>query len=136
MCIDSKKRLDFIEMAKVNPRLAFAPIAQEPKQLLKAIKGYEKEPLLSLEEACEPLHKILDELDENIVIAKKNCKRPADGLSQDESASIHLYTMEWEDSDDSLYAVLNRTLRTPERQMIKPWFKYLKLFLTALFKLP
>ena len=117
--LSSTRKLHFIEMAEVNPRLAFAPIAQEPKQLLKAIKGYEKEPLLSLEEACEPLHKILDELDENIVIAKKNCKRPADGLSQDESASIHLYTMEWEESDDSLYAVLNRTLRTPERQMIK-----------------
>jgi hypothetical protein len=123
-------------MTEINPRLAFSPIAQEPKQLLKAIKGYEKEPLLSLEKACEPLLNILDELDENIIIAKKNCRQPADRLTPDESASIHLYTMEWDESNNSLYAVLNRTLRTPERQMLKPWFKYLKLFLTALFKLP
>lgn len=120
----------------INPRLAFPAIAEEPQQLLKAIKGYEKEPLLCLEQACEPLFKILDELHDNIRIAIENSRNPPDGLSQDESASIHLYTMEWEDSNDSLYAVLNRTLRTPERQMLRPWFRYLKLFLTALFKLP
>jgi hypothetical protein len=123
-------------MTKINPRLAYAPIAQEPKQLLKAIQGYEKEELVSLEEACEPLHRILDELHENIITAMKNSRKPADGLSQDESASIHLYTMEWDEPDQSLYAVLNRALRTPQRQILRPWFKYLKLFLTALFKLP
>jgi len=30
-------------MVEVNPRLAFSLIDQEPEQLLKAIKGYEKE---------------------------------------------------------------------------------------------
>jgi hypothetical protein len=125
-----------ILMTGVNPRLAFSPISEEPKQHLQAIKGYEKEPLLYLEKACEPLRSILGEFDDNILIAKKNSRQPADGLTPDESASIHLYTMEWDESDSSLYAVLNRTLRTPERQMLRPWFKYLKLFLTALFKLP
>jgi hypothetical protein len=123
-------------MMATNPRLAHPMIADEPKQLLQAIKGYEGEPLVSLERACEPLHEIIDELDRNIFIAKKNSEQPADGLTQDESASIHLYTMEWVVSRDSLYAVLDRTLRKPERQLLKPWFKYLKLFLTALFKLP
>lgn len=123
-------------MVEVNPRLAFSLIDQEPEQLLKAIKGYEKEELVSLEQACEPLSHILDELEDNIHIAKNNSRKPADGLTQDESASIHLYTMEWHESKHSLYAVLNRTLRTPERQILRPWFKYLKLFLTALFKLP
>jgi hypothetical protein len=41
--------IHFIQMTEVNTRLDFTPIAQELKQLLKAIKGYEKELLLSLE---------------------------------------------------------------------------------------
>lgn len=123
-------------LSYVNPRLANAKIGEEPLQFLKAIKGYEKEPLVSLEEACEPLHEFLKELDEYIRIAKMNSTPPADGLTQDESASIHIYTMEWDQSDESLYAKLNRILRTPERRLLRPWFKYLKLFLTALFKLP
>lgn len=125
-------------MSLVNRRLASPPISQEPKQFLKAIRGYEKEPSLPLELACEPLRTLFDEteLDEHIQIAKLNCKNPADGLTQDESASIHLYTMEWNESSESLYAILNRTLRTPERNLLRPWFRYLKVFLTALFKLP
>lgn len=119
-----------------NPRLAFSSIAEEPKQLLRAIKDYEKEPLLTLEQACEPLFNIVDDLHDNIIISKKNTRNPAEGLTHDESASIHLCTMEWNESDDSLYGILNRTLRTPERKTLKPWFKYLKVFLTALFKLP
>jgi hypothetical protein len=44
--------------------------------------------------------------------------------------------MEWTDSQESLYATLNRALRGVNHQELKPWFRYLKLFLTALFKLP
>jgi hypothetical protein len=121
---------------KVNPRLR-ENIRDEPEQMLKPISGYEKEPLLSLEEACKPLEKIIDEeLQQNIIIAKANSKEPKDGLSSDESASIHLYTMEWNVHENSLYAVLNRTLRLTDRTKLKPWFRYLKLFLTAFFKLP
>ena len=120
----------------VNPRLKES-IRDEPKQLLQPVSGYENEPLLSLEEACKPLEKILDkELQQNIIIAKLNSTEPSDGLSQDESASIHLYTMEWTVSGNSLYAVLNRTLRSADRRNLQPWFKYLKLFLTGFFKLP
>ncbi|CAF1258282.1 unnamed protein product, partial [Rotaria sp. Silwood1] len=32
--------------------------------------------------------------------------------------------------------VLNRTLRLADRIKLQPWFKYLKLFLTAFYKLP
>ncbi|CAF1690120.1 unnamed protein product, partial [Adineta ricciae] len=44
--------------------------------------------------------------------------------------------MEWQVHDNSLYAVLNRSLRLADRRKLQPWFRYLKLFLTALFKLP
>jgi hypothetical protein len=57
---------------------------------------------------------------------------PADGLTQDESAAIRLYTKEWDTNSDeprgSRYVHLNRT-------KLRPWFRYLKLFLTALAKL-
>ncbi|CAF1294539.1 unnamed protein product [Didymodactylos carnosus] len=72
--------------------------------------------------------------EENVWIAKQNCQNPQDGLSQNESASIHLYTMQFT-LGESLYVVLNRTLRAENRDDLKPWFKFLKLFMTALFKM-
>ncbi|CAF4639210.1 unnamed protein product [Rotaria socialis] len=120
----------------INHRL-LTSLKDEPKQMLQPISGYEEEPLLSIEEACKPLEKILDqELKQNMVIAKMNSEEPADQLTPDESASIHLYTMEWKKRENSLYAVLNRTLRMADRSKLKPWFRYLKLFMTAFFKLP
>lgn len=120
----------------VNPRLK-ADIHNEPKQMLQPISGYEKEPLLSLEEACKPLENIMDEeLTQNIMIAMMNSEEPEDGLTPNESASIHLYTMEWRIHENSLYVVLNNALRLADRRKLLPWFKYLKLFLTAFFKLP
>ena len=123
----------------INPRYLLG-ISDEPKQLLQPITGYADEPLLSLEEACEPLLNIVARLPVNIWIAKENSKNPADGLTQDESAAIRLYTMEWDVGPDeprgSLYAHLNRTLKEIDRMKIRPWFRYMKLFLTALAKLP
>jgi hypothetical protein len=42
--------------------------------------------------------------------------------------------MEW--GDQTLYRVLNQALRSEDRQALKIWFPYLKLFDTALEKLP
>ena len=122
--------------SNVNLRLK-GNIRDEPNQMLQPISGYEDEPLLPLDQACKPLEKILNkELDQNIKIAIWNSTEPKDGLTPDESASIHLYTMEWKKPEDSLYVVLNQTLRSADRRKLHPWFRYLKLFLTALFKLP
>jgi len=121
---------------EVNPRL-LVDIRHEPKQILEPISGYEKEPLLSLEEACQSLENILGlELKLYINVAKLNSKEPKDGLTQDESASIYLYTMEWNEPDKSLYVVLNQALCAVDRSKLQPWLKYLKLFFTAFFKLP
>jgi hypothetical protein len=120
----------------INHRLV-ANIRGEPTQMLKPISGYEREPLVSIEEACKPLENILDdELKLNISIAKMNSTEPQNGLTSDESAAIHLYTMEWDVRENSLYMVLNQTLRVADRTKLRPWFKYLKLFLTGFFKLP
>ncbi|CAF0923755.1 unnamed protein product [Rotaria sp. Silwood1] len=120
----------------INRRLV-SNIRDEPEQMLKPIAGYELEPLLSLEEACKPLKNILDhELQQNISVAKMNSKEPKHGLKPDESAAIHLYTMEWDVRENSLYMILNQTLRSADRTQLRPWFRYLKLFLTGLYKLP
>ena len=44
--------------------------------------------------------------------------------------------MEWQPTDKCLCFVLNRTLRDKQRENLKPWFLYLRLFLPALSKLP
>jgi hypothetical protein len=112
-------------------------IAKEPQKMLMPIRGYEKMPLVSLEEAVIPLVSILPEVQDYAYVAKERCEPvPADGLSRDESASIMLYSMEWEPHDECLYFVLNATLRAEDRRKLKPWFSYLKLLLTALSQLP
>jgi len=120
---------------EVNPRLLI-DIHPKPKQILESIRGYEQEPLVSLEEACQSLEHILGtELKLYITVAKLNSKELKHGLTQDESASIYLYTMEWNQAENSLYALLNQALCAADRSQLQPWRKYLKLFFTAFFKL-
>lgn len=113
-------------------------IVQEPLRFLTPIGGYEKMPLVSLEKALEPLVPILPTVQSHAYVAKQLCQNPADGLSQDESAAIMLYTMGWEPLEECLYIALNNTLRsvTNRQQKLKPWYLYLRLFLNALFRLP
>ena len=105
--------------------------------LLGPITGYAQEPLLPLADACEPLIPIVHNIRTYISRALEHTPtEPADGLTRNESAAIRLFTMEWDDADESLYLILNRTLQTADRDDLRPWFKYLKLFLTAVIKLP
>ncbi|CAF1204673.1 unnamed protein product, partial [Rotaria sp. Silwood1] len=104
--------------------------------MLLPIEGYEKMPLVSLEEAVNPLVDFLPDIRRKVWIAKENCESPANNLSCDESASIYLYSMEWKPRDECLYFVLNATLRNKSRDKLIPWFLYLKLLLTALAHLP
>ncbi|CAF0895805.1 unnamed protein product [Adineta steineri] len=112
-------------------------IINEPQKMLMPIRGYEKMPLVSLEEAVTPLISILPEIQDYAYVAKQRCESvPPDGLTQDESASIMLYSMEWKPHDECLYFTLNAILRTEDRRKLERWFSYLKLILTALEKLP
>ena len=112
-------------------------IVNEPIRMLMPIAGHEKMPLVSLEESVISLVDTLPRIQYYVSIAKKLCEpKPADGLTQDQSASIILYTMEWEPYTECLYVVLNSALRAENRGKLKPWFSYLKLILTALSRLP
>ena len=101
------------------------------------IMGYAQEPLLPLYKACFPLMIILHNLSFYVAMAlEETPEEPPNGLTVDESAAIRLYTMEWARPHPSLYSMLNRTLRNTNREELRPYFKYMKLFLTALAKLP
>ena len=105
-----------------------APTAETP------ISGYKKYPLQSLEKALEPVDQFIEDLVTYICTVKQSCENPKDGLTQDESASIMIYTTEM--GETSLYRILNQALRSENRHGIKAWYPYLKLFTTALHKLP
>ena len=55
----------------------------------------------------------------------------SDKMSVDQAASIHLYTQESE-----VYKEMNLRLRERDRVLLKPFFPYLKLLLSGLYKLP
>lgn len=110
---------------------------KEEEKMLMPISGFDQVPLVSLERAVEPLTKILSDIEVYVHAAKINCeKKSPDNLTHDESASIMIYSMEWEPHNKCLYAVLNQTLRNSNRNQLRPWFSYLKLIITALSKLP
>ena len=114
----------------------FTDVGVLPKRMLAPIEGYENEPLVSLEEAIKPLVDIVPKIERNVFIVKENCAEPKDGLSTDESAAIMLYTYESMPQEHSLYVILNVALRAEQRQKLIPWFRYLRLVLTALARLP
>jgi hypothetical protein len=102
---------------------------------LPPVYGYHGQKLVSLEKALELIQPEINELPRYIKIAKRYCYFPSKhNLTHDESASIYIYTMEW--GDDTLYRILNKALRSENRLALKIWFPYLKLFDTALNKLP
>jgi hypothetical protein len=108
----------------------------EPHQFLPPIWGYDAMPLVSLEEAVRSLVSIVPTVQSYAYFAIQKCSDPANGLTQNESAAIMLYTMSWDPLEQCLYHVLNVTLRSTGRKQLEPWFLYLKLLLTALSKLP
>jgi hypothetical protein len=126
-----------VEEQIAHRMLRISDIAQEPLEMLMPIGGYEDVPIVSLEIAVKPLVYLLPAIEKHAYVAKQKYRNPPDdGLTVDESASIILYSMDWEPQHKCLYAALNTTFRSRDREQLKPWFLYLKLFLTALSRLP
>ena len=108
-------------------------LAHEPTETYAPITGYANEPTASLQNAVEPLVSFLPTISHHAARAKCKCRNPPSaGLTLDESASIILYSMEWDPHNQCLYVVLNETLRSGDRDQLKPWFRYLKLFVGGL----
>lgn len=73
---------------------------------------------------------------QNAIFAKNRVCNPSDKLTKDECAAIYLYTMDWYPKDETLSIRLNAALRTKDPKHVAPYYPYLKLFHTALSKLP
>ncbi|CAF1072226.1 unnamed protein product [Rotaria sordida] len=104
--------------------------------MVKPIEHYDAVEVVPIETAVEPLVSLIPDIKEMVAKAKEKCDQPKDGLTIDESASIMLYSMEWQPREKSLYVILNSTLRAEDREKIQPWELYIKLFVSSLEKLP
>ncbi|CAF2122881.1 unnamed protein product [Rotaria magnacalcarata] len=115
----------------------FADIVEESRDTFSQLQGYEIMPLVSLETATDPLIPYVPEIAHMVDAVRRNLIEPKDGLTNDESASIMLYSMQWIPKECSFYHALNKTLRDINREkLILPWLLYLRLFMTALAKIP
>lgn len=95
------------------------------------IFDYDGLPVLTLEEAVEKVIQIVPDVVDYFLNAKENCNQNSTLLTLDESTAIYLYSM-----PVMFYSHLNIALRAANRHALKPWFAFLKLFITALEKLP
>ncbi|CAF1431697.1 unnamed protein product, partial [Adineta ricciae] len=95
------------------------------------IYGYQDQVITTLEEAIQGIRHEILRIDDYVRQAKKKYKRPC-LLTEDEFATIYLYTM----TSSGFSSRLNGRLRAMEKEPLKPWFPYLKFFITALNKLP
>lgn len=78
---------------------------------------------------------VLVEINRFVKLAKKHCTYPNEhNLNKDEAATIYLYTMEMLENA-SVHHFLNESLRDENRAAVRPWFAYLKLFVSAASKL-
>lgn len=114
----------------------YSDLTEEPLVTLPAISGYEQVSLVNFDEAIEPLLSIVPDLQQMIEMINERSVETKDGLTRSESASIMLYSMQWQPKEQSFNLYLNRTLRDDNRERLTPWFSYLKLFSKALSKLP
>ncbi len=74
----------------------FTDLGDEPVDcLLSTIQGYENKSLLSLIETVKAISSFFYEIEDYVDVALHNCHNPPDGLTKEESASIHLYMMQF-----------------------------------------
>ncbi len=126
-----------VETVAATQSLPITGSNNDVQEHLDSIAGYADEPLLPLVEACAPLVNIIHDLLAYVYsVLDETSSEPADGLTLDESAAICLYTIGWEEPYARLYSMLNTALKEADRQALRSYFKYLKLFLAALVKLP
>ena len=118
-----------------SPRKGYSHIRVTHANPLRLIQGFENEPLVTLEEALQPFHGKIDRLDHYIKDTKTHCKQPSEhGLTKDESAAIYIYTKHW--SNGCLYNCLEKAWESNDREKMRPWFRFLRLFKSGYDKLP
>jgi uracil DNA glycosylase len=108
-------------------------VREEKLEELAAIEGISGLPAMAFSDAATLLGTVLPGLLPAVRMAEE-FGRKASGLfsklSAHEIAALHLYTLQ-----SALYRQLNASLRHPDRAHARPYFAYLRLFLSALQKL-
>lgn len=122
-------------MISQRPLYTIEP-AETENEPLQSISGYENMPLVSVEKAVTPLIDILPSIYKRIESAKEHYRNTMDGVTEDESIAIKLYTMSWTPFEECLYFALNSVLCSSDRKKLKPWFLYLRLLFNGLLRLP
>ena len=117
-------------MTLSNNRFITASLSKRETETYNPISGFETEPLVSLEEAVEPIAGLVLDVLTHVKTAKEKFINDPN-LPINEAAAIYLYTMAI-----PLYGELNQALRNEDGSSLKLWFSYLKLLLTGLYKLP
>ena len=102
---------------------------------LPPIIVYSEDTCNDIIEAVKPISEFFNNIEDHARIILHSQQNTVNQLTPDEFAAIQLYTMEF-DSGNSLSLMLNQALRSEDRSQLNPWFSFLKLFLTALHKLP
>ncbi len=103
---------------------------------LPAITGVFDTPIMDFAEAVSPVAKLLAGLDatvkRSLEFGKKKADSPqAHGMTADEIAALYLYTCE-----SAFYRQINAALRHPDRTLSAPYRAYLRLFFSAVSRLP
>lgn len=114
----------------------YLELSEPVQRMLPPIENLDGKPLVALELAMKSLIGVVKNIEPIVSNIKIRCSMPKDGLSVDESAAIMLYTYESEVHEESPYFILNRSLRNGKREEIDAWSLYIKLFISALEKLP
>jgi hypothetical protein len=114
----------------------FSDFTAEPRRMLPPIQGYENMPLVSLEEALDPLTSLVPDVEQMACTVKQSHFEGEHDLTDDEEASILLYMMEWQPREKSFYIILNKTLQAANQELLTPWFLYLRLVMTSFAKIP
>ena len=115
----------------MNSRFVNSSLPRFSETNSNSIFDYENIPLLALEDTVRNITQLLPDVADYTLTAKKKCNRDSPLLTHEESAAIYLYSM-----PTPFFYHLNIALRPEGRHMLKPWIAYLKLFITALKKLP
>ena len=117
-------------------RQRFTDVNKEPDKALQPLPKRPNKPLPSLQDAVKPIEKLIDDLSGHVQLSLDVCQHPKDGLTQDQSAALYLYSLQWPKGKHSFYDLFNRALRDENRIRVAPYYDYLHLFMSALEKLP
>lgn len=114
----------------------YTDVSKEPTKPLPPIEKFSGKCPVGLQDAIKTIERFVNNLPHYALFSFNKCKLPKEGLTQNESAALYLYSLQWPEGQHSFYTLFNRALRNEDRTKLIPYNNYLHLFMTALGKLP